>query len=105
MAFWWDHSNMTTKHATTTTYKEDTFHIPCNELFTPILSSNGERLTMRVEPKLIQRPFQGIITDKLTGNRYRISPRSCGYPCHCDAIAEPVGDEESGAVVEKERRN
>lgn len=71
--------------------------IPENELFTPVDRGQGRRVTMRVDTKerdavAVRTPgMHGIVTDKLTGKRYRVYGAPCGLgDCFCDSEVEEV---------------
>lgn len=69
--------------------------IPEDELFTPIL--DGERVVMRVKhfpwtgTSGPDGAYLGVITDDLTGSKYRVYAKDCGLPhCCCDAEVKPL---------------
>lgn len=66
--------------------------IPVDELFTPI-GPDRKRLFMRVKNRNMPRGpgFKGIVTDLLTGKRWKVYGKSCSLPnCYCDARVEPA---------------
>jgi hypothetical protein len=67
-------------------------------VYTPRLKTTGERLRLVLNDRdwvianLYRGTFRvrGVVTDQITGKRYRIKGAACGLQCCCDATAEEV---------------
>jgi hypothetical protein len=65
--------------------------------FTPRSADGSTRFEMRLsteDHKAFGRTGLAVVTDQLTGRRWRVRKAACSLPrCRCDAVAKPLDAE------------